>query len=346
MGGKRVNISKDRLKELYEERGLSQAQIAELYGCDPTTISNKMHAYGIPSRTLSAAAILQRGVNIPRGELEDSYEKQSLSIREIARLYGYADGTVRNQMRKYGIKGRSMSKASTIYPKRNFSGDPKEKAYLIGFRLGDLHVRMPHENSEIILVECSSTRQEQVDLIKSLFERYGHVQLRNPRGHKTVNITCSLNTSFAFLLPKEDRIEEWILKDDDCFGAFLAGYIDAEGHIGVGNGIARFDLASYDGNILQQIHDRLIAFGIVLPELRIMKAKGSEVRSPKDKYDNPQYVTSQDLWCFTMRRKRSLSQLFALIEPYIKHKGRLEGIKRAKRNIGKRNQKFGNRHRK
>lgn len=118
---------------------------------------------------------------IPRNQLEDFYEKQRLSIRKLAKIYNCGATTIQlakiyscsfktilNRFREYNIKTRDISEAHLKYPKKDFSGDLIEKAYIIGFRIGDLHVRRYEENGKIILVQCGSTCPEQIILIRNL----------------------------------------------------------------------------------------------------------------------------------------------------------------------------------
>jgi hypothetical protein len=56
--------------------------------------------------------------------------------------------------------------------------------YLVGFALGDLRVRKIYQNSETIKVDCGSTKIEQINLIKNLFKKYGHVWISKPTSKK------------------------------------------------------------------------------------------------------------------------------------------------------------------
>lgn len=95
---------------------------------------------------------------------------QELSSIEIAPRYGCHSQTIINRLREYNIPVRDRASASAIakiaYPRRDFSGDLVEKAYLLGFRQGDLHVNWVNEGGRMIRVECASTRREQIDLIR------------------------------------------------------------------------------------------------------------------------------------------------------------------------------------
>jgi len=74
-----------------------------------------------------------------------------------------------------------------IYEKRPFSGSLEEKAYMIGFRLGDLNVYKPYKNSQIYVVRCHTTLQDQVEVIQSLFSPYGGVKICQSDNGFTIN---------------------------------------------------------------------------------------------------------------------------------------------------------------
>jgi len=218
-----VPIPPAALKRLYEACGWTAAHIAEHYGCSVGTVLNRLRLSGIalspPGRPV---------VEIPRSELEALYLEQRLSLRQIARHYGCDHSTIKNKLEEYGLPLRNYAEANRIYPRRDFDGGEADKAYLVGFRLGDLHVTMMGEMGQTVVVECTTTKQEQLDLIADLFAPYGHVYVGKQKRRGDVGITCYLNMSFAFLLPKEDAIPEWAQSGTAALTAFAAGYIDAE----------------------------------------------------------------------------------------------------------------------
>lgn len=234
-------------------------------------------------------------------------------------------------MRKYEIKRRALSEAQMIYPKFNFSGNLREKSYLIGFRIGDLNV-VPAKKQ--IQVRCSTSKTVQVDLFKNLFNKYTHITVKSTRFIKEQRIydmSCLVNYSFKFLLKKEDNIDHWILNKKHYFFPFLAGYIDAEGHIFARlckrskTPTAGVEIQSYDKNILHQIFHSLNKFGIKCREPKISRVKG---------YTSKSGVTSRgDLWRLSINRKKDLYLLFIKIEKYMKHKKRVADLKNAKLNI-------------
>lgn len=282
-------------------------------------------------------------LHIPKNRIKLLYEKQRKSSTQIAKIYSCSSTTILNRLREYCIKTKDISEAHIKYPKKDFSGDLIEKAYLIGFRIGDLHVRKYEQNGQIISVECASTHPEQITLIHGLFKKYGYVRINPSNGKRVIRIQCALNPSFNFLLKKEDRIESWILSSDELFFVFLAGYMDAEGDIGVySKNVASLRIGTYDKNILSQIQNKLVNKGIT-STLILDRPKGSKVNLPKeDRYTNKKYKTKHDFWRLAVYKKKDLLKLFNRITPYFRHPRMKRGLLKARQNIYWRNQKFGN----
>jgi len=253
-------------------------------------------------------------------ELRDLYVRQRLSLNAIAKRRGCHQETVRQYLIQYGISRRSVAVAKIIYPRRSFSGQPIEKAYLLGFRAGDLCVYKANhrETSQTITVACASTVKEQIDLVRSLFEQYGHIGLSE--GERQTVITCYLDLSFDFLLEKDDRIPDWILADQNWFAAYFAGYIDAEGCIQVKRHTraAEVVIRSYEVNILRTCWGILQKLGIVCPPVYLIKRKGErDAQGP---------LYHKDYWGLGIYRRESLLQLFNLIAPDLKHPKRRQDM--------------------
>ena len=269
-------------------------------------------------------------INIPKRDLLKLHYKQKKSAYEIGRIYNCSFGTVANRMKEYGLKPLSRSIIQSKYAKTDFSGDDKEKAYMIGFRLGDLNTYQTVSHSDVIVVRCHTTREEQADLIKKLFCKYGQVTIG---GKRSLYINCFLNKSFDFLLKKEDGVEKWITDSGECSNNFAAGYIDAEGNIGVYDGRARFKVDSYDKNIIFWIHDWLKRNNISCPNpIRIGK-KGHV-------YDKKLgYKYNADLWRVRVSIKESLFILFSIIKPLLRHGTRLQHLNMCLKNLDDRTKK-------
>jgi len=324
----KVLISKQVLKKLYYREKLSTIQIAKQYKCSHATILYKMKLYNLKRRGKLGT---RKPIIIPGKKLRKLYLEKKLSESQIAKEIKCSRCAVEKLMKKYDITPRSLSEAQMKYPKYDFSGDLIEKAYLIGFRLGDLWAKPAKLQIE---VNCSTSRPEQVKLIKALFHKYTKVKIRQNRfikGQLITDIKWLLNKSFKFLLPKRDQIEPWILQNKKFFFAFLAGYIDAEGHIftrlykNSRTPTAGFEVSSYDKGILRQAWSKLNEVGIKCPK--------PSIKTPKGYVSKSGIINRGDSWRLNVNKKAALFSLLNSIEPYLKHPKRKRDLQKAKKNL-------------
>lgn len=276
---------------------------------------------------------MRKKIQIPKKELIKLYYKEKKSKYKIGEIYNCSFKTILNRMRDYGMKPLSRSVIQSTYDKKDFSGSPTEKAYLIGFRLGDLNVYQTTKNSEVVVVRCHTTVMKQVKLIKDLFDRYGKVSISKNKKSNSYHINCFLNKSFDFLLPKEDKIEDWIMEHNDYSAAFAAGYIDAEGNLGIYDDRARFKIDVYDKNIIFWFYHWFIKNKIICPKPKKIGIKNQLYNKKLG------YKYNKDLWRIRVSKLNSLIRLFKLIRPYLKHKKRINDLNRCLNNINARRRK-------
>ena len=253
------------------------------------------------------------------------YVVEGLSTKAIGVLLGHSESVVRRRLIAAGIERRPSGQAR--FARRDFGGDPLERAYLLGFRLGDLNVELRQTS---VVVKCTSTRAEQVALFTRLFEPYGHVYTDEAtiarRLRQSVGMQVFLNRTFEFLLPKEDRVPEWVLAEDEAFFAYVAGYLDAEGYVKAGRALAdgqpeiRVEVRSYDRQTLRQLGEGLNERGIRCPPAAVCVLAG---------YTNRAGVRSnEDLWRLGIGRTEALHRLFGRIDPFIRHARRRRDMER------------------
>lgn len=181
-------------------------------------------------------------INIPKELLKQLYCEQKLSSKVIARQLSCNATTICNYLRRYDLSIRDPKEAHRLqvftkfpgrilYLKQDFNGGSPLKAYLVGFRLGDLYVTKVSQGlyCKTIQINCRTTPPVQLELFRKLFSGYGHIYECKPDKHGALSLVCYVNRSFDFLLPKQDSVETWIQADPECSAAFAAGYIDAEG---------------------------------------------------------------------------------------------------------------------
>lgn len=308
-------ISRERLNYLYINKKLSTQKISKLLKISSCSVYHKLKEANIKTRK-------KRIFDINKKKLEELYVEKKLSCSKIAKFYNFDPVTVFSKLKKYSIKTRNYFEANIKYPKKIFDGGNELKAYMIGFRLGDLNVRSLNNESTVIL-KSSTTKEDQVNLIKKVYGRYGRFWMK--RYGKVFSTMTFLDNSFSFLVKKEDDIEKWIMQEDNLFFAFLAGYSDAEGNFGVYNNAARFRIGSYEKNILRIIYNKLNLLGI--------KANfNQEGKSVKGKYN-------QDFYRVSINGKQPLIRFINLIKPHIKHAKRYKDMVLCEKNILERNKK-------
>lgn len=275
---------------------------------------------------------MRKKIYISKEELIRLYYKEKKSKYKIGDIFGCSFATILNRMREYGLEPLSRSVIQSKYSKFDFNGSNYDKAYMIGFRLGDLNVYKTTEKSEVIVVRCHTTNQDQVDIMDDLFSKYGQVSVNESGINGSFSVNCFMNNSFIFLLPKVDLVPEWIIENIKTAWSFAAGYIDAEGNIGVYDKRARFKIDSYDKNIIFWIFNWFIKNKILCPR-PIMIGKKNQV------YNTHGHKYNKDLWRVRVSEKESLEKMLKIIRPYLKHKKRISDLDKCLNNINDRKHK-------
>ncbi len=230
--------------------------------------------------------------------------------------------TVRTRLKEAGITLKTKSAAQTHYFKKDFTGSDAERAYMLGFRYGDLNVYRPQVTSEIFVVRCHSTHLAQEIVFKRIFGRYGKITFS--RNARSTHMSCYVNSSFAFLLEKyNSRERNWLSVSDVRMLAFIAGYIDAEGTFGLNQVRGRFKIDAYDLAILKDIHEFLIR-NTIRSKFRMILGKGVT------KWGQPWRA---DLWRLEVNEAQSLEKLIHAILPYCIHSKRVKDARIVLNNI-------------
>ncbi len=321
---KKVDISGELLFNLYERKKLSTFRIAEKIGCCQATIWKKLIQYKIKTRLPGI-----KRINLTKEKLQNLYLNNKLSTWKIEKKLHIPRGTIYRKLKEFGIETRDRSTANIIYPKIDFSGDLIEKAYLIGFRIGDLGVRKQYPNSRTICVATGSTIKEQIELVNNLFKKYGKVWIKKTKYNK-INAQIFLNESFDFLLNKS--IPYKLLKNKKTFLAFLAGFTDAEGNIGINHDRAIYQLGNYNKKILIFIKNKLKKYDISINGPYESKNKGT--------YNKQGYIYNNNYNQIATVKKDNLLKLLNNLKPYIKHERKVRDLNLAIANINQRNKKF------
>jgi len=325
---RRVDIRENLLRNLYINQHLTTYQIAEKLGFCQGTIWKRLKEYKIITR-LSYAP-----VSFTKEHLKTWYLDQKLSTWKIEKRFGHSRGTIHRKLKEFGLSTRNIAVSHIRFPRANFSGDILEKAYLMGFRIGDLNVTKRGIKSETIVVKCASTKQGQLELFRNLFSKYGHILEGKLTKEGRINIQANLNLSFSFLLDKSPDSYKWAFDNKKIFFAFLAGFTDAEGSFFISQGRGVFAIGNYDKPLLLKIKQSLNEFGIGTPQLSVY------YREQRKTYNG--YRSKSDYHTLTCSKKVSLIKLLSLLGPHIKHPDKINKTRLIKNNMIERNFKFGN----
>lgn len=309
-----IEIQANQLKGLYL-KGMTSKELSKYYGCSARTILIRLHRLGVPVRPSG-----MRRLGLGAGKLQELYVKRGLSTWKIASSLGCGRSHVYRLLKKYHVPIRTRAESHIRYPRRSFSRNSLEKAYLIGFRLGDLRVRRGnYAGSETIFVDCGSTKQEQLELIRSLFVKYGHVWVGRPDALGRQHIQASLNRSFDFLL--SPRVSDPLFRGA-VFGAFLSGFVDADGSITFSKGRPTFVLQNYNLFLLRKIRAALLRLGFSPTRVK---------RYTTRYFPSSKYPRRGDYCSVSVSRRNSLLALLRFLEPHVRHKKRRRDLLKALR---------------
>lgn len=258
-------------------------------------------------------------LKISKTELANLYLRKKMSSYEIGLHFNCSQTTIRDRLLEYGIKTRSIQEAKSLtkplYERRNFAGNLADKAYIIGFRLGDLHVSKTHPNSPTIRVNTNSTKIEQLNLFKKLFSPYGHISKIGPDKNGATFIRCYLNSSFRFLLKtKCETLPKWILNSKKYSLSFMAGYIDAEGCFSINHRQSPvFAMNSQDKNIMVFIQSTVLPQIGINTKLRLVRRANSIIGGIR---------SNRDVFNISIYNQFDLKKLTTAIIPLLRHSKR------------------------
>jgi predicted DNA-binding protein YlxM (UPF0122 family) len=326
----KVKVTKKQLKDWYVKDKLSMFQIADKLGCTHSAIVYKFKKFNLKSRGHLG---LTKPINLTKMGFEHLYYKRGLSLKKIANIAHCSESGLERRFKVYNLKSRTTLNRAARIKKFDFSGDLIEKAYLIGFRLGDLNIM---KKVSVTQVRCSSTIFAQIRLIKQLFSKYSTPKIVKYIDRKFKipkwDIVFLVNRSFDFLVPKEDEIPLWIQKDKQLFFSFLAGYSDAEGSFVIHKGKPKnkigfgvYEIGSQQKHIIIQIWENLLKYGIQISYPIISKKAGyTQSNGMKN---------NKDFWHLSTARKDSVCTLIREIEAYIKHPNKIRELAHVKENV-------------
>lgn len=321
---RRLDLPREDLIHLYVDEKLTCEEVANRFNCASGVIFNRLREYGIKLRSVGIPRL-----DITTEKLVELYTKEKLSTWKIAEILKCSRFMVHNRLQAFGIT-RDLATSHIIYPRVSFSGSKSEKAYLIGFTIGDLRIRKNGEKSKTVKIDCASTKEEQIQLIQNLFSKYGRVWISKPSKANKIQIEVHVDFSFSFLLDPHRYVNE-NFKTKNLFASFLAGFSDAEGSFYISKNQGRFSIGNYNIKLLDMIKRKLESYNI---RSTIVCDKNLRINNEGYKRNNFYYILS-------VNRKDSLLKLINLIGYKIKHQKRTKDMYLVRENILSRNKIFG-----
>lgn len=261
---------------------------------------------------------------ITRELLENLYVGKKFSTWQIEKITGRSRSFIYGKLKSFSIETRDISESHVNYPKKHFNGNLADKAYLIGFAVGDLRVRKcGGDKSRTISIACASTKDAQIELFKSLFSGFGRVWESAPKGEKeVVSVEAFVDPSFDFLLPKNIRKNDWIFTNQRYFLSFLAGFTDADGSIFIsGKRVAVLAWGNYKKDLLDKIKFHLSKLDIRVGSVICDNLKNHKGRDG--------YRRKEDYYHLNCQAEVSLRKILNWLRPLLKHQDRIDCLRRA-----------------
>ena len=229
---------KEELEHLYLARRLSAMKISRVYGLKyPNPKSGEsmilwyLRKFGIQRR--DPAEHIRKITE----EMVDAWVRRYEAGESLKAIAGESvvPVTVFNHLKRRGIQLRdkveAQIKAVTKHQRKPFSEKDEERAYLSGFRAGDLNVV---RHGRAVRVRTGTTHPWMATLFQELFHRYGYVHMypkAAPHSGYEWNLESDLDGSFEFLMLELSEVPGEFANEPRLFHSFLAGFFDAEGSL-------------------------------------------------------------------------------------------------------------------
>lgn len=262
-----------------------------------------------------------------RGVLDKLHNGKRLSLLQISKEVGKSYIKIWGLCKALEIRTRSVAEADrnsaelrSKHKRSSFDGTDREKAYLLGFRSGDLTALQV--SGTAVMVSSTTTHPAFAKLFHEMFSRYGHIyqypMFEEAKGFSW-KLATRLNNSFQFLLATSKQTLDWSTHNRQLFLSWLAGILDSDGNINIvnGNGYARIMLIIYNTNeaLLRSIREALevLKYHPVGPYLR--SKAGTITRGWNVAY-------TKDMWMLQLERTAESKTL--LSELPLKHAEKIQ----------------------
>lgn len=248
------------------------------------------------------------------------YWEKHLAIREIAHQLPMSRRLVRQTLLEFGPlrpprKGR-------VFWSGPFSGDEREKAYLMGLRAGDVNAFRASRQS--LIARVSTTHQAMIELFHQTFAPYGQCMIQ-PRivfltGYDW-QVRIRLDNSFEFLL--DEPLE--VPKERTLLYEFIAGLSDSDGSWCLfgnkGKTACAFIISSQNRLLLMQLKEALekVCFHVYL---YLDKRKGT-TKIMRGASKTREIKLTKDSWRLDIHRREEVRLLARRLLPLSHHREKI-----------------------
>ena len=302
------------LHELYCDKGLSLGDIARIVGTSKSHVYYYMAKFNIERRPWTGWTTKQDPSLILQ-----LYKTEGKTLEEISDILGISKSTARKHIaRQIQLRPTSMPR----YPRTPFSGDNLEKAYLLGYRAGDVNVFQ--DSALTVTARVSTTHQAMLEMFRAIFAQYGHC-LMTPRRVFLAGfdwqIKAYLDNSFRFLIPKPNGPPS----ETRLLYVFIAGFGDSDGCWSASNDYGKttfsFNLTSRRRDLLGSIATALHKEGYH-PHVYLSREKGT-IKMVNGRNETRAITLTDDTWTLVMKRKEDVKRLARNVLPYSRHQEKI-----------------------
>lgn len=261
-----------------------------------------------------------------RQVLGELHNRKRLSLLQISRIVGKSYTKIWGICRALEIRTRSVAEADqnsaelrSKHRRTSFGGTKEEKAYMLGFRNGDLTAWQA--SGTAVMVTSTTTHRAFASLFRELFEKYGHIYQypmhEKDKGYKW-KVAVRLDNSFKFLVKTPMETIQWAASNERLFVNWLAGMIDSDGYIHISGNYAytRVRLVLYNTNELLLHAIRRILDGLGY------HSNGPYRKSEKGKTTPHGITYTKDMWVLALQRTKEAQKLLEYLP--LRHSEKVE----------------------
>lgn len=261
-------------------------------------------------------------------EIRRLYWEARLSLSQIVQGTGLSRRMIRRALLNFDAP--SLLKVDSLrtgrmnhkYWRCPFSGDGIERAYLLGYRAGDMNAFQASTNT--VVARVSTTHQAMLEMFEKTFAPYGHCEAAPRQVFLTGydwQIRATLDKSFSFLIAKPTHPP----CETKQFYTFLAGFSDSDCNWSVHDSKGK---THYTFGITSANHELLAEVKIALGKegyhtlLAITREKGTVkvMRGPKE---TRQITLTKDTWALVINSKEEVMRLARMILPLSRHREKI-----------------------